>query len=193
MSDASTTENAAIVAFDADTLKKRVADYIQASFGALIPQEVFAAMCDKAVKDFFENPQLTEVVKHQKEVGGYHSWDRRYVDYYELAVKATPFERMVHEAMHERVKDAMKKYLEEEKDQLAIALAKMIDDGMAEGGNKSLKVDLQALLLRSSQMQIAAALNTYSANAHSNLIGALQSIGASDLANRLMGMPANRV
>lgn len=194
MSDTTAAENAAIVAFDANTLKKRVADYIQASFGALIPQEVFAAMCDKAVKDFFENRQLTQVIKRQKEVPGRASWDRSYVDYFELNVNVTPFELMVHEAMHERLAAALRKHLDEEKDQLNTEIAKLVDRAMEEeGGNKSLKVDLHAFLLTAGKLQLSAAMNTYSSMAHSNLMSAFRDVGAFDVANRLGSMPTPRV
>lgn len=171
-----------LAAFDPNALKERIAKHIQGSFGTLIPEEAFKEMCDKAVKEFFENPNLISVRKTSKHTNsGYGG----YVDCFDLETKVTPFQLLVHETVHSILKEQLKKHLDAELGALKDAIAQQVKAGMDAQGNKSLKDDIQAILLTASDTQMRALLSMYAASAHSNLMAAFQRIGAHEAANYL--------
>ena len=95
-----------ITKFDPEAFQKRVKDHIVNSFGAMLPEEQFATLVDKHVKDFFE----TEVELTVREVYS----DRGYGSHkYEMTTAMTPLKQQVWETLKPLVQDRLAAYMKD--------------------------------------------------------------------------------
>ena len=95
-------ENSKLQVFDADALKKRVAESVAASFGMLVPQQQWDALVEREVKAFFEEPVQWKL-----------SEERYYADSTNvLKVATTPFRLLVWERVAKLCREEISKALD---------------------------------------------------------------------------------
>lgn len=97
----------ALQAIDQNAFKKRVADHITNTFGALIPEEQFQSMVDAQVKEFFETTREFRVSERQEQnKGGYGTHT-----VYCLNEHITPFQHMVFSILRDKIESALVTHL----------------------------------------------------------------------------------
>ena len=166
-----------IAAFDPDALKKKVAAHIQNTFSALIPDDVFGSMVDKAIKDFFENRQLLQVSRIS---GGYYNEQQ---DRFRTEVNCTMFEALVYEMIFTLMQSEVKKYLTEYEAKVRAALAEQVVGNMKI--EESITANLQAFVLRATENQILHATSVSYSQAVGKVAEAFSQAGQWDIATRL--------
>lgn len=88
----STSENK-IEVFDPSALKKRVSDSVTATFGMMIPETQWAAMVEREVKAFFEEPTSPFSITEERVKDG--SWGSEKIVSHHLTTKLTPFRALI--------------------------------------------------------------------------------------------------
>jgi hypothetical protein len=162
--------------FDPQAFQKRVKDHIVNSFGAMLPEDQFAAMVDKQITEFFE----TKVQLSLKEVQTYPSR-------YDLSVQMTPFQQMVWNTLVPMVKERLDAHL---KDDDKCQINSMLDQlfALPEVGNLEV-MTTQKLLMAMAGQFFANALNNVGYQAKQSVANAFASANMPDVAGKIMSQP----
>lgn len=175
-----------VTQFDTTALKQRVSDTVQGSFGMLIPEEAFQAMCAAAIKDYFEDKKTFSVVQRSREVkdspNSYHTRTERY---YELEAKYTVFQRLVFDTIHEIVVAQLKAHLAVQEAEIEEQLKTLMNQSVELKG--TIADGLSEILRHAAERQLAMALGIATSEVLGKVRSAALSSGNPQFANSLWG------